>query len=448
LKEPKGSVVVTQTPIPLAEYLGLSALDPVFFDLKLYVAGSRWYLGDPSSPLSFNCCGTRVLGQYLRYLEVVVAEESGRLWNLPTLISSAVLEGRVMARFTDGSGMDVSLYDATSNRLGREVILGPLGVGLEMGVDEDKVFDQSNTSFFFGDLYVKLYRQLMSHKNREISVLEALTQSGSTDVPKVLGYGETCSCSSYLVLESMGDARDLYALAKELLSASKERVLELYLRRVGLSLRRLHRNLRDVFGTVSILLSSELDRSWSRTKNRMDLIKQELGAEPKVSPSAAAKIFASKDEVRQRDSHKKIDLQVVHGDLHLGQVLIGNERLVFIDFEGEVLGEVPTKRSSIEYDLAGIARSIHYAVSETLGLGTFAATMMSRSLEKSFLDAYVYGDEEDCADGPYTARLDLDLYETLKLEKAVYELEYEIRAGRGLKEIPAAFLRGYGEQDG
>lgn len=133
---------------------------------------------------------------------------------------------------------------------------------------------------------------------------------------------------------------------------------------------------------------------------------------------------------------RRVTLQVIHGDLHLGQVLATKSGMCFLDFEGEAF-EVPTQFLSPaprEYDIAGMLRSIDYL---TYGSTDPTERLLYRS---AFLDGYRSSNE--------VAALDEDLLAMSEVEKATYELLYEIHASRGLISVPLAFLDEMTEQEG
>ncbi len=129
-----------------------------------------------------------------------------------------------------------------------------------------------------------------------------------------------------------------------------------------------------------------------------------------------------------------------HGDFHLGQVLFTGKDFVIIDFEGEParpLGERRIKRSPLR-DVAGMIRSFHYAAvaaqrttmphvdagSDDAAAASLWARAWYRWMSAVFVAAYIEGTQDT---GTLPREEDfsfvLDLY---VLEKALYELEYEL----------------------
>jgi maltose alpha-D-glucosyltransferase/alpha-amylase len=128
-----------------------------------------------------------------------------------------------------------------------------------------------------------------------------------------------------------------------------------------------------------------------------------------------------------------------HGDIHLGQVLVRRNDFVIVDFEGEP-ARSPTERrekSSALRDVAGMLRSFSYARSAMLKNGA-GATQEARARREAklarweaatraaFLAAYEAAARDAGLMGALAPRL--PLLRLFEIEKALYELRYELRS--------------------
>ncbi len=130
-----------------------------------------------------------------------------------------------------------------------------------------------------------------------------------------------------------------------------------------------------------------------------------------------------------------------HGDYHLGQVLVTGKDFAVIDFEGEPsrsFQERRIKRSPLK-DVAGMLRSFHYAAYSCLlergaqGLdrpedssamenwACFWYLWSSSAFLRSYLEAARPGNFLPVQDKELAVLLDIHM-----LEKAIYELDYEL----------------------
>ncbi|REK37196.1 MAG: hypothetical protein DWQ20_04970, partial [Actinobacteria bacterium] len=136
----------------------------------------------------------------------------------------------------------------------------------------------------------------------------------------------------------------------------------------------------------------------------------------------------------------EVDRIRIHGDYHLGQVLYTGKDFIIIDFEGEPqrpLSERRLKRLALR-DVAGMVRSFNYAMLMALqqvsdqGPGEEGkeflaewAQSLHRLLAAEFLNGYL-----KAVDGASIVPTDIEqtrkLLDALIVEKAGYELEYEI----------------------
>jgi maltokinase len=131
-----------------------------------------------------------------------------------------------------------------------------------------------------------------------------------------------------------------------------------------------------------------------------------------------------------------------HGDYHLGQTLWAEGDWVVIDFEGEParsLTERRRKRSPLR-DVAGMLRSFAYAtIASSLVRGTEAPDGWEELARRQFLDGYLETVDPGLLPSGHVAieRL-LAVYE---LEKAVYELRYELDNRPDWVGIPVAGIQ-------
>jgi maltose alpha-D-glucosyltransferase/alpha-amylase len=141
-----------------------------------------------------------------------------------------------------------------------------------------------------------------------------------------------------------------------------------------------------------------------------------------------------------------------HGDYHLGQILCTGKDIVIIDFEGEPgrpLSERRIKRSPLR-DVAGMLRSYHYA-SQAVLLGQVSgvvprpeilpalrswADFWYRSVCAEFLKGYLETAGRAATFLPRSRQELKVLLDALVLEKATYELGYELNHRPDWVRIP------------
>jgi len=140
-------------------------------------------------------------------------------------------------------------------------------------------------------------------------------------------------------------------------------------------------------------------------------------------------------------SRARLSLIRVHGDYHLGQVLLdAADTPTVIDFEGEPGRPLAERRLKVAAcrDVAGMCRSFDYLLRHAAmdGHGTRRGDDL-QLLERTFLDAYAAA----VPGSPWWPATGAEaLLDAFKLDKAVYELAYEIRHHPGWIEVPLAAL--------
>jgi maltose alpha-D-glucosyltransferase/alpha-amylase len=147
-----------------------------------------------------------------------------------------------------------------------------------------------------------------------------------------------------------------------------------------------------------------------------------------------------------------------HGDFHLGQVLLHENDFVIIDFEGEPerpLAERRDKHSPLR-DVAGMLRSFDYAQwsalrasaksAEDYGKLLPLATAWQAEARRAFLAAYTAAASDS---GLYASFEDVaGLLRLFELQKALYELRYEINNRPEWIHVPLAGIRALAARSG
>lgn len=139
-----------------------------------------------------------------------------------------------------------------------------------------------------------------------------------------------------------------------------------------------------------------------------------------------------------------------HGDFHLGQVLVAGTDAMIIDFEGEPLRPLSERRAKhcVLRDVAGALRSLSYAAAtvaralppavpdERMELATALQKWQSKAVA-NFVESYL-----DAAAGlpslPGSRRETATVLNFFMLEKALYEIAYELANRPDWVEIPLA----------
>lgn len=174
----------------------------------------------------------------------------------------------------------------------------------------------------------------------------------------------------------------------------------------------------------------------------LQILRRKLDSLPEEVRELAQAVLDRRGTIDARLAHihrEKIDAARVriHGDFHLGQVLVSGGDFVFIDFEGEParsLSQRRRKRSPLA-DVAGLIRSYDYAAAaglrsdrlrpeDAIRLAPWARAWV-QWVSASFLGAW-----REAADGqPFVPTSD-EAFATLLdfhlLEKCVYEIRYEL----------------------
>jgi maltose alpha-D-glucosyltransferase / alpha-amylase len=349
--------------------------------------------------------------------------------------------------------------------------------------------EQTNTAVFFGNrLFLKGYRRVRAGVNPELEMGRFLTDvSPFPHIAPMLGALErfeegAAEPATLAVLQRFVENQgDLWTVILEHLSrvmampatapssgaAPVETVAaEFHLNRMALLGRRvaeMHQALCRESGDPYFdpepvepadiaAWKAAVERELDATFDPMDAVLARLKEPVRVQ---LALLAAQRERLRGRIRAFECDpLGLVktryHGDLHLGQVLVAQDDFVIVDFEGEPERALEERRAkhSVLRDVAGMLRSFSYAAHAAAlrreagaapsEAGTAALAAWEAQAKHYFLEGYAkasLGLASVPADpGCFSRAVELFL-----IEKALYELRYEIANRPDWVEIP---LRG------
>jgi maltokinase len=354
--------------------------------------------------------------------------------------------------------LDGFATDATVNGIQLRKIPGArFATGLDSLV---LALEQTNTSLVYGEESIlKVFRRLAPGPNPDLEVTAALAQLGSAHIAEPLGWAEMrlegvptilAILSRYLRLASDGwslaatSVRDLYALTTEgpLEGAAARPVTAAGAggdfagesHRLGIATAQVHADLAEAFGTDE-LPADAVGKLTEQMYRKLDLA---IAAVPELAKyadmfSAAFSKLASVTG--------PIQVQRVHGDYHLGQVMRTETGWVVLDFEGEPATPLAQRRarSSPLRDVAGMLRSFDYAARHQLIGHPDAATLTAVAGDWVHRNSAAF-----CAGYAEAGGLDPEandvLLRALQLDKAVYEVLYEARHRPSWLPIPLESL--------
>jgi maltose alpha-D-glucosyltransferase/alpha-amylase len=371
------------------------------------------------------------------------------------------------ATIRDGSAIQTELgtVTATSNDGFKAIAAEPLD-------DVQRVQgEQSNSSAIVGGkVMLKVYRRLQHGIHPEIEMSRFLLDAGFANTPKFLGmleYVEGSGAPTALGVahEYVLNQGDGWDVTLRFLKAFLERRFEedplpiyaLYSRVLGKRLAEMHAALRSSHDDPAFLpedTDADELRAWGEEIARsasvnLDLLQSVLPTLGTVQPDAAALVSRRKGVVERimeaaRNARPTVKTRI-HGDFHLGQVLVVTEDVLIVDLEGETQlpFELRRRKHAQLKDVAGMLRSFDYAaVHSLMSIGperfeengyTFRAEIERWRHEA--IDAFL--SEYEAASG---TRIDSELLELFTIAKALYELGYELSNRPTWVQIPVRGL--------
>ncbi len=309
--------------------------------------------------------------------------------------------------------------------------------------------EQSNTSMVFGDVAIlKVFRRLQPGVNPDIEVQGSLSGLGAKHIARLLGSVQAdidgTPYSLAMLQEFLTTATDGWVLAtasvRNLMAEGDLHAEEAggdfaaEAQRLGAAVADVHADLVTAFGTRE----ASPDEMRSRAEGMRGRLTRALEIVPQLGDVAEGLADTYHDVAELSDS---VNVQRIHGDLHLGQALRSVSRWVLIDFEGEPMAEIEARREfdSPLRDVAGMLRSFDYAGHHTVTEGAAAPQRAYRANEWSARnrDAFCAGYTEAAGADPRDSDILLRAFEA---DKAVYEAVYEARNRPGWLPIPLASL--------
>jgi maltose alpha-D-glucosyltransferase/alpha-amylase len=334
--------------------------------------------------------------------------------------------------------------------------------------------EQSNsTALVDNDYVVKIYRKLEGGTNPEIEIGWFLTEvAGFANTPALLGSVELVEGNQrsavgivHAFVENQGDGwtvtsayLDRFVDEQRLLPASEqpgkseEQVPYLrYMSQTGRRVAEMH---------VALAASAELadfapeptrpedvlrwiDDIMARAERVFEALKQRRDGIREADRPLVDEMLAQRAGLQARLNAllpRNIDGLNIrhHGDFHLGQILIVRDDIFIIDFEGEPRRPIEERRrkAPAARDAAGLIRSIDYSVTAALDRALMIAPDEHGKLAAALADwrdrstdAFLAGYREAMTNHrlwPSDPHAASDLLNFFLLEKAFYEIEYEL----------------------
>jgi maltose alpha-D-glucosyltransferase/alpha-amylase len=358
--------------------------------------------------------------------------------------------------------------------------------------------EQSNTSVVIDErIALKAYRKIHPGPQPELEIARFLASVGYANTPPLYGFVEyvpergepTALAIVQQFVESQGDAwastlaylerffdrrKDMHA-HDSLASVPGNTVdahdyHEIFLiraRTLGIRTAEMHRAFstptEDPDFAPEPVTQADLDAWVAQARasalKALDTLEREREKVPADLRDFADSLLASRDELFERltlPPTGEIDALKTryHGDYHLGQVLVVADDFMIVDFEGEPGRSLVERRrkSSPLRDVAGMLRSINYAsvagmrgATSDRAEDTSALQPLAHDWERRSVEAFLAGYRERIAgtrsypSDPDVAQRLLDLF---VLEKAFYEMSYELANRPAWVRIPLEGIRG------
>ena len=321
--------------------------------------------------------------------------------------------------------------------------------------------EQSNSSLIVGEAaMLKLFRRVVSGPHPEAEMGRYLTEHGYANTPPLLGEmvrvdgagtRHTLAVAQGFI-RNQGDAWNwtlewlMRALSDIASNQSMEdgngfKEYETIAMQIGRRLAEMHLVLAQDSSNPDFApepASAETCGNWAeQVKEQIEVAMKALASRTDLEEATrqdAEALLAQKDVLIARAASlaragEGATLTRIHGDLHLGQMLVSSGDIFIIDFEGEPARPLAQRRArtSPMRDLAGVIRSFDYAAAVTARKSQEAQAHMEPEQREHFLQDFVSRATTIFLDSyreVIPERQDA-LLSLFLIEKAAYEIAYE-----------------------
>ena len=359
--------------------------------------------------------------------DAVIDEVDG--WTAYDGLTDPVHAREILGRMHDSSvaragGSTLSFFWADGAQPPAEPEVRPMGV------------EQSNSSMVFSDeLILKTFRRVEPGVNPELELLRFLTSHEFENIAPLAGwyeYGGRLVESTLGILQAfMAGAVDGWELALDELANAPDRFLQ-RLAALGEVTGRMHTVLGSDAGDPAFAPEEPGPETISLITATVDEQIEHIFVGLPEDDERLAPIAGRGQDVRERLgqlSQIGVAGRMIrtHGDYHLGQVILSGERWVILDFEGEPARTLPERRQkrSPLRDVAGMLRSFAYVIAASEIQGNRPAPDgFDAQAREVFLEGYFRAVDPSLL--PPSQEAIGKLLSIFELEKAVYELQYEL----------------------